>query len=148
MATKRELPIRFADWLTDEFNDFTNRFGDFVAPAWFSDREVQFVPPLEFEERDKDFLVKVELPGMAAKDVQITLDQDMLLIKGEKTESKEEKKKNFHRTERRYGAFQRTLRLPGADAEKVNATFENGLLTIVIGKTVEAKSREIKINVK
>jgi HSP20 family protein len=85
---------------------------------------------------------------MDQKDIQISLQENLLTIKGEKRQEKEEKDERYHRVERSYGSFTRSVRLPvGVDASKVTATFKNGLLTVTMPKTVAAKGTTIPIKV-
>lgn len=97
--------------------------------------EVGWAPRLDLTETEANIEVKAELPGMERKDIAITLDRDLLLIKGEKKEEKEEKGRYYHRVERRYGTFCRSVRLPAkVTEEKINATFKDGVLTITLPK--------------
>src|SRR5689334_3758647 len=107
------------------------------------------VPAIDVAEREKDFQITAELPGMSEKDVDLKIVNDMLTIKGEKKEEKEEKRKNFHVSERRYGAFERSFRIPDSvDRDKIVATCNNGVLTISLPKQPEAVKAERKIEVK
>ena len=93
--------------------------------------------------------VTAELPGMDEKDIEVTLSGDMLTIKGEKKEEREEKEKNYYFSERRFGSFQRSFRLPeGVNPDKVEARFDKGVLTVTLPKTAEAAKRQRKIAVK
>jgi HSP20 family protein len=106
-------------------------------------------PAVDIVEREKDFLVTAELPGMAESDLDLKVVNDMLTIKGEKKEEKEEKRKDYHLSERRYGAFERTFRLPdGVDGDKIEANFTKGVLIITLPKKPEAIQPERKIAVK
>jgi HSP20 family protein len=112
------------------------------------ERESGFTPMLDIAETNKAFVVKVELPGITQKDIQVSVDEDMLTIQGEKRQEAEEKGKNYHRIERRYGSFSRSIPLPGGiDLEKVKANYKDGVLTIELGKKEEARSRSIQIEV-
>lgn len=100
------------------------------------------------EEADK-IIIKADLPGMEKKDISVTLADDMLTIKGERSSEKEEKKKNYFRQERHFGKFQRTFRLPGEiKSEKVDAVFDKGVLQITLQKSEAQKNKEITINIK
>ncbi len=117
----------------------------------FLRRELTFggAPAVDVAESDKAYEITAELPGMAEKDVEVKLANGALTIKGEKLEEKEEKKKNYHVSERRYGAFERSFRLPdGVDAGKIEASFKNGVLKVTLPKTLEAQKPEKKIEVK
>lgn len=103
-------------------------------------------PVVDLVERDKEYEISAELPGMDQSNVEVKLANGVLTISGEKKEEKEEKKKNYYLSERRYGAFQRSFQVPeGVDVDKIEATFKNGVLTIVLPKTAEALKREKKI---
>jgi HSP20 family protein len=103
-------------------------------------------PALDVSETDKEIVAKAELPGMDPKDVEVTLRDNVLTIKGEKKFEGEEKKDNYHRIERSYGSFQRSISLPASVKEDaVKAKFDKGVLTITMGKQEEAKVKTIPI---
>ena len=103
-------------------------------------------PSMDISETKDNLLVKVEVPGMDQKDIRISLQENLLTIKGEKKQEKEQKDERYHRIERSYGAFTRSARLPvGVDANKVSAAFKNGLLTVTLPKTPAAKGTTIPI---
>lgn len=105
-----------------------------------------WAPRVDVEETDKEILVKADLPGVDPKNVEITVENGVLMVRGEKKEEKEEKKKDYHRVERFRGTFYRAIQLPpGADAEKVSATSANGVITVAIPKKVEAQPKKIAI---
>lgn len=105
-----------------------------------------WAPSMDISETKDSLIAKVEAPGMEQKDIQISLQENLLTIKGEKKQEKEEKEERYHRVERAYGPFTRTVRLPVAvDASKVSATFKNGLLTVTLPKTPAAKGTMIPI---
>jgi len=107
-----------------------------------------FVPPVDIYEDENSITLKVEVPGMQEKDLDIKLENNTLTVKGERTFEKEEKEENFHRIERRYGSFARSFTLPNTvDPESVQATYENGILVIKLTKRAEAKPKQIKVNV-
>jgi HSP20 family protein len=100
-----------------------------------------------FEEKD-DIVVKAEIPGMDKDNIQVNLTDHTLTIKGEKKKEEEVKEENYYRSERSYGSFFRTLELPkDVHADKVKATFKNGVLEVRMPKTEEAKAKEIKVKV-
>jgi HSP20 family protein len=123
------------------FEDFWGESDSFsLMPEFFGRREV--IPQLDVAEDDKAFHVKVELPGMDEKDVDVTLTDRLLTIKGEKKEEKEEKDKDFHRRERGYGYFRRSIEIPAAvDADAITASFRKGVMTIELPKTKEAREK-------
>ena len=106
-------------------------------------------PRIDLEETDSEILVKADLPGVDPKGIEISVENGVLTIRGEKKEEKEEKGKNFHRVERFTGSFFRAIPLPpGADAEKVAATSANGVVTVTIPKKAEAQPKRITVTPK
>ncbi len=107
---------------------------------------VGWVPRLDVSETKDALVVKAETAGVDPKDIQISLQEQLLTIKGEKRQEKDDKDEHFHRMERSYGSFARAIRLPvPVAADKVNATFKNGLLTITLPKTPAAKGTTVPI---
>ncbi len=104
-------------------------------------------PSMDVSETDKDVRVKVELPGVSESDIDISLDEDVLAIRAEKKQERKEEREGVHFTERVFGTFQRSLRLPfRVDPDKVQARFENGVLTVSLAKTQpQERSRRIQI---
>jgi HSP20 family protein len=125
---------------------FRNALTNISAPASsLTDLAVR----MDVSETDKSYIVKADLPGMAEKDVNVTLDDGVLTISGEKQSENEEEGKTFHRIERSYGSFRRVLSLPAdADENGINAHMENGVLHIEIGKTKKAEKTAKRIDVK
>jgi HSP20 family protein len=106
-------------------------------------------PAVDVAESDKDYRITAELPGMEEKDIDISMLSGVLTLKGEKQEVKKEGKEDQYVSERRYGAFQRSFRLPeDADPDKIDAAFKNGVLTITLPKAPEAQTQRRKISVK
>jgi HSP20 family protein len=106
-------------------------------------------PAVDVAETDKAYEITAELPGIDQKNVEVKVADGGLTIKGEKKEETEEKKKDYYVSERRYGSFERYFGLPeGVDAEKIEATFKNGILKIMLPKTAEAQKPAKKIEVK
>lgn len=105
--------------------------------------EMEWAPRLDVTETEKNVEVKAELPGMERKDIDITLDRGLLVIKGEKREEKEEKDRYYHRVERRYGTFCRSVQLPAeVKEEKIEATFKDGVLTVTLPK-IESEIKKV-----
>lgn len=103
-------------------------------------------PSCDVEEGDKEIQVKVELPGVDAKDIEISINDDALVVKGEKKVEREDKKKNYHRTERFVGQFYRQIPLPpGTDEEKVTAASKSGVVTITIPKKPGVQPKKIAV---
>ncbi|MCZ6689342.1 MAG: Hsp20/alpha crystallin family protein [Planctomycetota bacterium] len=122
-------------------------FGDFLRPdATLGLFDQNWTPPLDVAETETAVVVKVELPGLEASDLDISIKDDVLTIQGEKKSEKEEKGRNFHRMERSYGSFSRSVALPSeVDGEKVKATYTNGVLEVHLEKKEETRKREIKV---
>lgn len=105
-----------------------------------------FAPALDIHEDEKQYTVSVELPGGKKEDVHVEVEEGVLTIRGEKRSEREEKKEQRRWIERSYGSFTRSFTLPvNADAEHVDASFRDGVLTVVIPKTAEAKARTVSI---
>ena len=123
-------------------------FDDFFARDFFIEpfRGIaEWRPALDVAETETSVIVKADLPGLEIKDLDVTLRGDVLTIKGEK---KEEKTKSCHRVERRYGSFERSVRLPAAvKGDPVKASFKDGVLNIEMPKTEESKQKSAQIKV-
>lgn len=106
----------------------------------------KFLPALDVIEEDDAVIVKADVPGLDPKDIDISISGQNLTIKGEKAEEKEEEGKNYHRSERRYGAFTRTVSLPtNVDADKIRAEYSKGVLKIVLPKVQAERPKRIPI---
>ena len=104
---------------------------------------------MDLVEHEKAFMLTAELPGLDEKDVEVKIANGVLTVKGEKSEDKEEKTRGFHMRERRFGAFERALRIPDmVEMDKIEATFKKGVLTVKMPKTAEAQKPVKKIAVK
>ncbi len=109
---------------------------------------IEWAPAVDVSETDDAVIVKVDLPGVNPEDMEISLTDNVLVIKGEKKKEEEEKKENFYRMERFYGSFMRAIHLPcEINEEKIQATYKNGVLKIVLPKKPEEKKKVIKVNV-
>ncbi|WP_285294821.1 Hsp20/alpha crystallin family protein [Aureimonas altamirensis] len=125
------------------FENFWNRVGQIEWPWGSGEAKSDMV------ETDKAIEVSIELPGMEMKDIEVTVNDDMLTVKGEKKIERQEEKKGYYLSERSYGAIYRTIPLPpGVDGEKAQASFKNGVLTIKLPQTPEAQAKVRKIAVK
>ena len=155
MSTKATLPVRtpgsVGSWLSrepimglrHEFDDLLRRFPFDWDGGWTTE---EVVPSLDLTETNGDFEVKVDVPGFEPDEIDVEVTGDTLRISGEHKEEKEEKGKKFHRTERRTGSFSRTVQLPcPVVEEKVEAESHEGVLTITMPKTEEARTRKIKV---
>jgi HSP20 family protein len=125
-------------------------FRRMTEPEGWSEGGFSFAAPaIDFAEDEKAYHLTAELPGMSEKDVNLTVSGDLLMITGEKRDEKEEKDKNYHYSERRFGSFRRAVQLPQhVDRDKIEATFKNGVLDVMLPKTSDAMQRQRKIEVK
>lgn len=106
-----------------------------------------WVPPVDIQETADAYLFHAELPGLTKEDIRITLENNVLRVSGERKLEKDAKKENYHRVERTYGTFTRTFALPTqVEADRVQAAFENGILTVTVPKAEQAKPRQIAIS--
>jgi HSP20 family protein len=107
-----------------------------------------FVPPVDVYEDEQGIRLKMEVPGIDEKDIDIRLENNTLSVRGERKFEKEEKEENFQRVERRYGSFLRTFTLPNTvDTENVTADYDKGVLVLQLTKRAEAKPKQIKVNI-
>jgi HSP20 family protein len=142
--------------------DIDRLFDDFHPLSWRSpfsrgrrggaiaaDTRWQIAPAVDVVERNQEYEITAELPGMDESNIEVSVLNGMLTLKGEKTEEKEEKEKDYYLSERSYGSFQRSFPIPDVvDANKIEASFAKGLLTIKLPKSAEAQKNEKKIPVK
>ena len=139
-------PFRELSKLRDEMDRLWEDF--FGEKKLFASRERMWHPSLDVSETKDKLVVSAEIPGMDVKDINISVTGDVLTIRGEKKQEKEEKDENYHLVERSYGAFSRSVTLPvGVDTEKVDATYKKGILKITLPKKEGAKPKEINVKV-
>jgi HSP20 family protein len=106
-----------------------------------------WVPPVDIQETEEGYRLQAELPGLTRDDIQITLENNVLRLAGERKVERDVKRESFHRVERTYGTFSRAFALPHqVNSEGVQAAFENGVLTITVPKAEQAKPRKITIS--
>ena len=138
------------DRLFDFFGDFRFPMRSLFdnEPFWSANYSFK-APAVDVVEDDKSFKITAELPGLDAKNVEVATSGGMLTIKGEKTQKKEEKAKNYYLSERSYGTFARSFRLPeSVDGDKIEAAFAKGILTVTLPKSASAQKSQKKIEVK
>lgn len=125
---------------------FDSLFRDWAAPVALS--QLGWSPSIDVSESDSEIVVKAEVPGVDASEIEINVDGNELIISGEKKQEEEEKGKDYYRVERSYGSFRRSLVLPSsADVSSVKASSKDGVLSVVIPKREEAKSKKVEIEV-
>ena len=120
-------------------------FEDLSLPDfWTAERE--WVPAFDVSETEKEVIVKAELPGMDVKDIDIALTDGLLTIKGERQLEKEDKKENYHRIERQFGSFSRSLNLgTKVRSDGIEATYKDGILTVTLPKVEASKPKRIEV---
>ncbi|MBS0196486.1 MAG: Hsp20/alpha crystallin family protein [Planctomycetes bacterium] len=134
--------------LRDEVERTFDRF--FHEPLGFTEpkalRAEGWIPPLDVSETDSEVTIRAEVPGIAAKDLEITISGTTLSMAGRKDETVEKKEENFYQCERRFGSFRRVIELPETvDAEKVTAEADNGVVTVHVAKKPGAKPKQVEI---
>jgi HSP20 family protein len=146
----RESGVDLFDNLED-FQREVNRLFDFRSsrPAKDGISAAGWMPAVDVVDEKDSIRVKADLPGLTKEGIEVSVDNGMLTIKGEKKEEKETREKDYIRSERYYGAFHRSFTLPaGVDAQKVNAVYKDGVLDITLPKREDAKTKQIKVDVK
>ena len=129
-------------------NEMGRIFGDLFAPheGGTDTEETAWMPTVDISEMENGFEIRAELPGVSESDVNVTVTDNVLTIKGEKQQEAETDGKNYHRVERRYGSFQRRFTLPSeVETDEIKAEFTDGVLTLSIPKPEAAKPTEIPI---
>ena len=147
LPKRREAGYQPLMSLKDEMDRlFEDFFGaNFLAAPWMG----EWIPALDISETQNQVVVRAEVPGINPKDIDISLSGDVLTLKGEKKAEREEKGKNYHLVERSYGSFSRSLRLPAAvDADKIEATYKDGILIIACPKKEKVKPKVIEVKAK
>ena len=135
-------PIRDLMSLQSEMS----RLLDSLQPGDVSGADNAWAPVLDLVEQDDSFQIEVDLPGVRPEDVDVTVDQNLLTVRGERKSTSTVAEENVRRSERRYGSFLRTISLPShVDAEGIQADFEDGVLHITVPKAEQAKPRKIKV---
>ncbi len=148
MAIERWRP-RFMGWspmreIARFEKDVEEMFGR--LPQWWGDRERGWAPAVDMIDHKEEIVLRADLPGLDEKDIEVTVQDGTLTVRGERKEEKEEKKEDYYYSERTYGAFTRTLMLPtGVDPDKVKATFSKGVLEVHLPKAKEAEGKKIEV---
>ncbi len=144
MAITRWDPFREVVALQNRMNSLFRDMNEDSGPV----TTAAFTPAADIYEDDKKIAIKLEVPGIDEKDLDVSVENNTLTIKGERKFEKEEKEENFHRVERRYGSFFRAFTLPSTvDTEHVSANYQNGVLKLELKKKPEAQPKQIKVNV-
>jgi HSP20 family protein len=140
-------PVRELAGLQERMNRlFNDSFSSVTSQESLS--AGSFVPPVDVYEDEQGIRLKVEVPGIDEKDIDIRLENNLLTVRGERKLEKETKQENYHRIERSYGSFTRSFSLPNTvNTEEVKASYGKGVLTIHLGKRAEARPKQIKVDV-
>jgi HSP20 family protein len=145
---RREVDRLFEDFQLGAWRSPFGRGAFDVQPFWRGDLWSR-APAVDIVDKENAFEISAELPGVDENSIDVKFSDGTLTIKGEKRDEREEKKKNFYLAERRYGSFQRSFSIPaGVDADRIEASFKNGVLTVTFPKTPQARKNEKKILVK
>lgn len=136
LSMQREINRMFDDFFRSDRDE-----SSLLAQAW--------KPAVDIVEEDDAYVAKIELPGVNKDDVKITMQDNVLTVRGEKKAEKKGKEENMHRVERFYGSFQRSFTLPSSvKNDKIEADYKDGILTINMPKAEEAKPKQIEVKVK
>jgi HSP20 family protein len=150
MARMLELVPRTSNWLSlmPEIDLFDRMFSDWSVPSlWIEENVV--VPAFDITENEKEYVISGEIPGIDPKDLEVTLTDGILSIKGEKKQESEEKEENYHRIERHYGSFQRSFRLPkNIQRDELDANYKDGILRLTLPKSKESEVKNIEVKEK
>ena len=144
MAITRWDPFREVAALQNRVNSLFRDFSEGESAM----TTASFIPAVDIYEDEKKVILKLEVPGIEEKDLDVSVENHTLTVKGERKFEKEEKEENFHRIERRYGSFYRAFTLPNTvDADNVAASYNAGVLKLELKKKPEAQPKQIKVNV-
>jgi len=146
---EEDHPFYNLQWeMNSLFDDFF-RGGSLLARGFSSAAEAFFTPHVDVKETEKEFIINAELPGVDEKNVEVTVSDDSVIIKGEKKEEKEDKSKNYYYMERSYGSFHRVIPLNAeTESGKAEASFKNGVLNITVPKSATSKVKGTKVPIK
>jgi HSP20 family protein len=145
MAINRWNPVREVVLLNSRLNPL---FGGLNTETENPATATSFTPAVDVYEDEKKVVLKLEIPGIEEKDLDVSVEKNVLTVKGERKFDNEEKEENFHRIERRYGSFYRAFTLPTTvDTEDVDASYNAGVLKLELKKKPEAQPKQIKVNV-
>jgi HSP20 family protein len=147
MSVSRWDPFQDLLAIQDEMNQLFGRaVGQGPGRGQGQSGDRVWAPALDISERKDAYVVTVEVPGIKAEDLDITLEDGLLTIQGERRFTQESTEQQFHRVERRYGSFRRSITLPAqVQAEQIEASFEDGVLQVIVPKAEEAKPKKISV---
>ena len=143
-------PFREFSTMQDRMNRMNRLFRESYSPEVPEEAltTTNFAPPVDIYEDEHTITLKLDVPGIEEKDIDVRIEGNTLTVHGERKIEKEEKEENYRRVERQYGTFTRSFTLPSSvDPAQVNAQYDNGVLKISLAKKAEAKPKQIKVNV-
>jgi len=143
-------PLREFSVMQDRLNRMNRLSRESYGPEGSEEAltTTSFAPPVDIYEDEHNITLKLEVPGIAEKDIDVRIDNNTLTVHGERKMEKEEKEENFRRVERQYGSFTRSFTLPSSvDPQQVSADYNQGVLKIKLAKKAEAQPKQIKVNV-
>jgi HSP20 family protein len=149
MAIMRWRPLRDIVSIQDEMNQlFDGFFGERVPRRWLKAEEGLWTPNVDVSETKDEIVVTAEMPGMKKEDITLSVQENVLTLSGEKKSEEEKKDANFYRLERSFGSFCRSFTLPTpVEADKIKASFKDGILKVTLPKSEKVKPQEIPINI-
>ncbi|MBW1691141.1 MAG: Hsp20/alpha crystallin family protein [Deltaproteobacteria bacterium] len=150
MTRMLQLVPRTSNWLSlmPDIDLFDRMFDNWNVPSLWSEESV-VVPAFDISETEKEYVISGEIPGIEPKDLEVTLNDGILTVKGEKKQESEEEEENYHRVERHYGSFQRSFRLPeNIKRDDLDATYKDGILKLTLPKSEESKVKKIEVKEK
>src|SRR5207237_7397978 len=143
-------PVREFSTLQDRLNRMNRLFRESFSPESPEEALItsSFAPPMDIYEDEHNITLKMEVPGIDEKDIDVRVAGNTLTVHGERKFEKEEKEENYRRIERQYGSFIRSFTLPNTmDSDSISADYDKGVMTIGLAKKAEAKPKQIKVNV-
>ncbi|MFW6147497.1 MAG: Hsp20/alpha crystallin family protein [Thermodesulfobacteriota bacterium] len=151
MTRMLQLVPQRSNWLSliPEVDFFDRMFSDWDVPSMWSSDEGIVVPAFDVSENEKEYVISGEIPGIDPKDLDVTLSDGILSIRGEKKQESEDKKENYHRIERHYGSFQRSFKVPeNIHRDKLDATYKDGILKLTLPKAEQSDVKKIEVKEK
>ncbi len=142
---RRGVPTRFGSWGSGDLDQVFDRF---LGGGWFGDGERNLYPAVDVREDSDAISVQAELPGLSPEDVNVKLENGVLTLSGEKHAQQQKAEGDYRVVERRYGKFLRSFTLPDSvDADKIDAAYSHGVLTVTLPKLAKAKPRSVEVKV-
>jgi HSP20 family protein len=150
VTVQERRPARFLAWPEELERYFDRRFGEWPLRFWRRPETAKaWLPEVDIFEKDDKLVVRTDLPGMTAENIEVSVEGDILTVKGHREEEKEVKEEDYYCSERATGEFFRTIRLPeGVSAGAFEARYENGVLEVTVPKPTKGETKSVKVEVK